>query len=927
MTALICAIFFLSGAAALIFETLWFHQAGLALGNSIWASSLVMAGFMGGLALGNGVAARVGPRMANPIHLYAALEILIAASGLALVHGLPETTPLVATMLQPILDEPWLQNLLRVGLAFSMLLVPATAMGATLPLLVKVLYGRDPHFGRVLGRLYGWNTLGAVTGAMAGHALMTSWIGVRGSAWLAATANLAAAMIAVGLWRASQSPTIASADERPRVISTRGRWLLVAAALCGAIMLGLEVVWFRLLLLFVHGTSLAFSVMLAVVLAGIGLGGLLGARWSSVRPNADATLPFFVCAAGLVVALTYSGFGRLAGAILQLDVTKGSETVVYSVVLMFVPALFSGALFTMLGHAFHHETSGEIRAAGLLSLSNTLGAMLGSLLGGFVLLPMLGVERSLQTLTALNGLTALMIGLGGRSVRSRTMFFACAVLVATVVWLPNGAMDGYLGRVIAPHVQRGASLVAIREGLTETSILLEQRRFGQPGPFKLLTNSFSMSMTGVHARRYMKLFVYWPVALHPDPKRALLISYGVGATAQALVDTRSLESIDIVDTSQDILDLSSTIHSGSSGSARDPLKDPRVEVHVEDGRHFLATRERSYDLITGEPPPPKIAGISNLYTREYFAAMRARLREGGIVSYWLPVHGLFEDETRAIIRAFCAVFEDCSLWNGGMLDWMLIGSRGLSKPVSMAHFVRQWEDPRVAPELRALGIEEPEQLGALFMGDADYLNRSTTETLPLDDDHPGRLGTRVIGPRTAYPLYRDWLDTQAARERFSTSPWIEALWPAELRASTLEYFRWQQLAVDFLAGEPPGMDSLLPTLDRVLTESTLRTLPLWVLGTTDAAQEQARRAQATGRTNPAIVREQMLGAIANRDHSEVAENPPGSSATDRDRYLWIYALFRTGRAGEAREALLRTPERIRNLEAERFLIEKLDASD
>ena len=146
-----------------------------------------------------------------------------------------------------------------------------------------------------------------------------------------------------------------------------------------------------------------------------------------------------------------------------------------------------------------------------------------------------------------------------------------------------------------------------------------------------------MSATDVQARRYMKLYAYLPAAVHPALRRALLVSYGVGSTARALVDTASLEHIDVVDLSSDILEMSERT---TATDGRSPLDDPRVEVHIEDGRWFLHTTPHRYDLITAEPPPPMLAGVVNLYTREYFSLVRDRLAEGGMVTYWLPLRAL-----------------------------------------------------------------------------------------------------------------------------------------------------------------------------------------------------------------------------------------------------------------------------------------------
>jgi len=195
----------------------------------------------------------------------------------------------------------------------------------------------------------------------------------------------------------------------------------------------------------------------------------------------------------------------------------------------------------------------------------------------------------------------------------------------------------------------------------------------------------AMSGTTHVGRRFMALYVWLPVAVHPAPRRALQISYGLGTTSRALVETRELERIDIVDTSAAVLRLSALAQESPSAN---PLVDPRVNVHVEDGRFFLLTTPLQYDIITADPPPPKAAGISSLYSLEYFALARSRLAAGGFMTYWLPVYQMDAAEMRAIIGGFCAAFEDCSLWTGFGHEWILLGTRGARGPVSGERFAR-----------------------------------------------------------------------------------------------------------------------------------------------------------------------------------------------------------------------------------------------
>ena len=211
--------------------------------------------------------------------------------------------------------------------------------------------------------------------------------------------------------------------------------------------------------------------------------------------------------------------------------------------------------------------------------------------------------------------------------------------------------------------------------------------------------------------------------------------YGVGVTTGAVADNDALTSIDVVEISPDIVAMSDLIYPPS----QHPLHDPRVRLHIEDARQFLQRTDTKYDLITGEPPPPLAPGAVHLYTREYFNLVHERLAEGGIVSYWLPIAGDGAYDVAPIVRAFCDVFDDCSLWNGTLFDWILVGTRNAVGPVSAASFAAKWRHPVLAARLAEVGFELPEQIGAAFLGDAPYLQQLTGEAKPLTDDYPQRL--------------------------------------------------------------------------------------------------------------------------------------------------------------------------------------------
>ncbi|MFQ5415508.1 MAG: fused MFS/spermidine synthase [Myxococcota bacterium] len=909
MTRILCTLFLLSGAAALLFETLWFRQAGLAFGNSVWASTLVLSGFMGGLALGNAGMVRFGSRIRRPIRFYALLEIGIAASGVALVHVLPSFGGWLAPLFRALLDEPWVLNPLRLALGLALLLVPATAMGATLPVLVKALSARDPNFGSVLGRLYGWNTLGAVVGALSGEAFLIEWFGVRGSALAAAACNLTAAAVALMLsarLRSGGEVAFAATPEAcaRRPLSRRAVRLLAAAFFAGAILLALEVVWFRFLHLFVHSGSLAFAMMLAVVLSGIALGGLAAGSWNRRDSEAARFTAPLALLAGAAASLCYAWF---SAPLARFDnVLQADPVGVFglSLALMFPVSLLSGVLFTFTGALLEQELRPETRAAGWLTLANTLGAAAGSGLAGFVLLPALGMEWSFLALSVAYAGVALLVRPSTAARRDaftrRSGAVAAAALVLALLAFPIGKMETvyFLRSVDRWNFDGTAKVLAVREGRSETSIYISHSLDGQTFVHRLLTDGFAMSGTMDFARRYMKLYAYWPVAMHPGPRRALLISYGVGSTAKALVDTDELERIDVVDISRDILELSRIVY---PDPAEHPLEDPRVHVTVEDGRFFLQTTDRRYDLITGEPPPPKNAGVVNLYTREYFQLVRDRLDEGGITTYWLPSHNLLESDAKAILRAFCDVFDDCSLWSGKGLDWMLVGSRNAAWHRDEARFDRQWNAPKLAPELRMTGFERPEQIGALFMADRDQLAALVGDTPPLTDDWPKRLGNGRHVPDEARVTYRDWMDPVANRARFEESAFIERAWPPELRRRTLAFFEVQRIIENAVARRNVGMPARMRQLVYLLRETDLVTAPLWHLGLTGNKLRAVEALVARGVPRERYRRYLARRAVARRDYDGALRvlPPLAPNARVSDVYFRATVLALAGRRDEA----------------------------
>jgi spermidine synthase len=397
---ILSGILFLSGIGALIFETLWLRLSGLAFGNSIWAAALILSSFMAGLALGNAIAASSRVRRWRPLHLYAVIEVLVALFGCTIVFGLP----LMGELMRPVWQMLWNYQQTLLGLrfivSFLILLVPTTAMGLTLPVLIEDPVLRRTNFGRAIGFLYGSNTLGAVAGAVLGEGYLIAAFGLRGTSLAAGLVVCLAAAIALLTARigGDRGALIPERTFPLRLdVSYRPPWrLLLVSFGTGCIFLCLEVIWFRFLRLYVASSSTAFAVMLAVVLAGIGLGSIVAGVIHRRTARLNHLLPILLLLAAILTFLSYVFFpGELIQGGTGVFDLRWWQIALLSITLMFPVALLSGILFPSIVADVQARVEGRMNSTGIATLFNTAGAAVGPLVASFVLLPGIGYQWSL----------------------------------------------------------------------------------------------------------------------------------------------------------------------------------------------------------------------------------------------------------------------------------------------------------------------------------------------------------------------------------------------------------------------------------------------------------------------------------------------------------------------------------------------------
>lgn len=875
--AILSGILFLSGVGALIFETLWLRLSGLAFGNSVWAAALILSSFMAGLALGNAIAASSKVRRWRPLRLYAVLEVAVALFGCTIVFGLP----LLGLWMRPVFQTLWSHHAtlieLRFFLSFLILLVPTTAMGLTLPVLIEDPVLGRADFGRAIGCLYGWNTLGAVTGAVLGEAYLIRAFGLLGTGLVAGLASCIAATIALLVARNHRATAVLVPERALPLrlqVSYRPPWRLLFVSFgTGGILLCLEVIWFRFLRLYVASSSTAFSVMLAVVLAGIGLGSIVSGTIRGRRSaQSNQLLPILLLLAAIAALLSYLFF---PGEAVQtsagpFDLASWWQIGLLSLALMFPVALLSGILFPSIVARVQASVEDRMNSTGLTTLFNTTGAAAGPLLASFVLLPSIGFQWSLIVCAAGYALLAVLASERSswsfRRPLGLTIIGLWAALIFIIVIFPYRRDETHFAHASLPFTTdtQGhliAHLVKKVEGTSDTLQLLRRDLSGEPYYYRLLTNAFSMSATTPRSQRYMRLFAYLPLALHPESEDVLLICYGCGVTADAFVHESRLKRVDIVDISKEVFGLADS-YSGRYYS--NPLRDPRVTTFVQDGRFFLQASPLQYDIISGEPPPPKVAGSVNLYTEEFFSLMKSRLKEDGIATFWLPINQLKVDEAKAILRAFHNAFPNALVWASADEEWIMMGMNGPGRSVKEAEIRRLWSNADTGADLIRIGVEVPQQLGALFLMDGEEIDRITQGIAPLTDFYPKRLSDAGWDEQASRRFASTYMEASSAHHRFLWSPVINRIWPETLNRSLDSFFVVRETR--YISGVIGS--NKLAELDLYLRHSRLRTPVLEVLGSDEFRLAIAEGIAQKSETPPAETLPDLIaGALARRDIS------------------------------------------------------------
>ncbi|MDP1572569.1 MAG: fused MFS/spermidine synthase [Vicinamibacterales bacterium] len=750
---LLVLLFFGSGTAALIYQVMWLRLLGLVFGVTVYAASTVLASFMAGLAIGSYAAGRVADRARHPLRLFGLAEIAVGLSALATPHLLDALQQLWVRVAPALPESLAVMTAVRFACAFAVLIVPAALMGATLPLVVKSAISRLDGFGARVGLLYATNTAGAILGAVTAGFYLISELGVTASFTIAALINgaIGLAAIAASYAIAAPAPAASGVPAEPRLSGWQTvvraeadqRTVLWVFALSGLVTLALEVVWFRILAIFLRPTAYAFTIMLAAVLVGLALGSYLITPWLRRRANWLAVLTVMQLGIALTAALSFNWLARSQAALevaapwlarTGLDPYLG-PLLVASLVSILPATLLLGMAFPIglqiwAGAGDPATTSTRV---GLFYSLNVCGAILGSVLGGFVFLPIAGSHGSLLLVSAIALLSSVALAWQLRSSAPR---FARVMLVGGPAAFGLVAVAAVNPLDLAfERFHRGESLLWRQEGV-QTTVAIHERPTAE-GPQRIMyldgrhQANDSPVMAGVHHR-----IGALPMMLHANPERALVIGMGGGATPGAVAQFPGVE-VDVVELSAEVARGARYFDHINFGL----LTRPNVRLRVDDGRNFLMTQRRAYDVITADIILPRHAGAGSLYSREYFLLVRDALRHNGIALQWNGAET--EIEYKLIKRTFLEVFPYTTLWVDGTL---MVGS------VTPFTFSRRAFERR--QETRGYGgyfTWDYDRLASLYLAGPNELRTFVGDGPVLTDDKP-RLEYFLSLPKDAAPV-------------------------------------------------------------------------------------------------------------------------------------------------------------------------------
>jgi spermidine synthase len=772
---LLYACFVASGAAGLILEVVWSKYFSLLLGNSTHGVSTVVAAFLGGLGIGAYLGGRLAARTREPLVAYARLELIVAVLGLASPLAYLAAKPLFASLYGLFGAE---SNLLFFSLRFltlfAALLLPTIAMGATLPLLASDFTRRGAAFGAEVGRLYAFNTAGAVAGVAASGFLLIPLLGLWKTAALASLLDFGV-VVAVLLWRPAAPPAAEPRPEPP----AESAWMPAPAgggllqtlivplfAVSGFTAILYQIAWTRVLSVPLGGMVYALSAILAVYLLGLALGSAAASRL--LKGGWAPALLFGVLQ--LLLAASVIGGGHLFGEIPAMQgaligAAMGKPALFFAgeaaiaAVFVMVPTLILGALFPTAAAIYQGGRQEAGASVGAIYAANTVGSIAGSLVTGFVLIPKIGSLQAIVLAAGMNtviGIMALLFGEGAPRPRFARAALATAVaLVIAIagrpVWQPEKMTLG-ITQLLREYWLKGDRGIRDLIAWSGTPEAREKTLFYREGRLAsvavvrsgtdrivMLLNGKPDAMIGTGGDMLQQVLLgHVPLLLAREKREICIVGYGSGVSTHAVL-THPVESALTIELEAAVIEAAPYFSEG----AFDPLLDPRSSCIIEDAGTFLRSSARRFDVIINEPTNPWVAGVGDLFTREFYDQAAARLLPGGVLCQWMQCYEISRSTLNTIFRTLARRFPHGHLfycWQS--MDLIIVASASGEIVLDLERMQEALERPQVAKDLERVGVIGVIDLLRFYRGRLETVVRAAGDG-PVNTDDNGWLEHRA----------------------------------------------------------------------------------------------------------------------------------------------------------------------------------------
>jgi spermidine synthase len=718
---LLLLLFAGSGCSALVYEIVWYQLLQLVIGSTAVSLGVLLATFMGGLCLGSLALPRIrslGGR--HPLRVYALVELGIGVCGILVLLAMP----LVDRVYVAAVGHGLPAMLLRAVVAAACLLPPTVLMGASLPAASRWLK-TTPEGVSWMGLLYGGNTAGAVFGCLLAGFYLLRVHDMATATLVAAALNGAVALISFGM--ASRTPHQADAVEPAATpvaeAAPRSGAVYVTIALSGACALGAEVVWTRLLGLLLGATVYTFSIILAVFLAGLGIGS--GVAAALVRGVARPRLALGCCQLLLSGAVAWTAY-MLANSLpywpinpllstspwftFQIDLARSTWAILPA-------ALLWGASFPLALAAVASRGRDAGRMVGGIYAANTAGAIVGALAFSMFLVPAIGTQGCQRVLIVLSVVSALFALAPPLRAKAGVLLLAAAVVAVVLLAMSVSGVPSMLiayGRRITTSANRSQILYA-GEGMN-ASIAISR---WDDGAVQFHVSGKVEASTEPYDMRLQRMLGHMPALLHSNPRSVLVVGFGAGVTAGSFVLHPEVKRIVICEMERMIPPVATRFFGRENNNV---LNDPRVEMVYDDARHYVLTTREKFDVITSDPIHPWVKGSATLYSKEYFELVKQHLNPGGIVTQWVPLYETDLNTVKSELATFFDVFPSGTIWgndtSGGGYDTVLLGQAEPTK-IDVDQLQEKLERPdqaRVAASMREVGFGSAIALLSTYAG-------------------------------------------------------------------------------------------------------------------------------------------------------------------------------------------------------------------